>query len=121
MKQNEIDFQHPSILDQIRFYSLVVMAGILMVVAYQFGSPAYYLGWFAFFISAFSVAGNDAVQTVGTFIESKRTVHWILKLVVLGGIVVVIFLVLGFGTIPRFISDVWKVFRKFGNSISYNF
>ncbi|WP_061249087.1 hypothetical protein [Leptospira alstonii] len=92
MKQNEIDFQHPSILDQIRFYSLVATAGILMVVAYQFGSPAYYLGWFAFFISAFSVAGNDAVQTVGTFIESKRTVHWILKLAVLGGTVVVIFL-----------------------------
>ncbi|EJP15348.1 hypothetical protein LEP1GSC067_2730 [Leptospira interrogans serovar Lora str. TE 1992] len=73
MKQNEIDFQHPSIRDQIRFYSLVAISGILMIVSYQFGLSSYYLGWFAFFISAFSVAGNDAVQTVGTFIESKKT------------------------------------------------
>ncbi|EKN96941.1 hypothetical protein LEP1GSC014_0869 [Leptospira interrogans serovar Pomona str. Pomona] len=72
MKQNEIDFQHPSIRDQIRFYSLVTISGILMIVSYQFGLSSYYLGWFAFFISAFSVAGNDAVQTVGTFIESKK-------------------------------------------------
>lgn len=85
MKQNETDFQHPSTRDQIRFYSLVAIAGILMVVAYQFGSSSYYLGWFAFFISAFSVAGNDAVQTIGTFIESKKVVHWISKLIVLGG------------------------------------
>ncbi|EMI60807.1 hypothetical protein [Leptospira interrogans] len=93
MKQNEIDFQHPSIRDQIRFYSLVTISGILMIVSYQFGLSSYYLGWFAFFISAFSVAGNDAVQTVGTFIESKKNVHWISKLVVLGGTVIVIFLV----------------------------
>ncbi len=91
MKQNEIDFQHPSIRDQIRFYSLVTISGILMIVSYQFGLSSYYLGWFAFFISAFSVAGNDAVQTVGTFIESKKNVHWISKLVVLGGTVIVIF------------------------------
>lgn len=80
MKQNEIDFQHPSIRDQIRFYSLVTISGILMIVSYQFGLSSYYLGWFAFFISAFSVAGNDAVQTVGTFIESKKNVHWISRL-----------------------------------------
>ncbi|MDV6234340.1 hypothetical protein CH379_001680 [Leptospira ellisii] len=92
MKQNEIDFQHPSVRDQIRFYSLVVLAGILMVVAYKLGSPSYYLGWFAFLISAFSVAGNDAVQTVGTFIESKKTVHWIPKVAVLGGAIVLVFL-----------------------------
>ncbi|EMS85405.1 hypothetical protein [Leptospira noguchii] len=92
MKQNEIDFQHPSARDQIRFYSLVVIAGILMIVSYQFRLSSYYLGWFAFFISAFSVAGNDAVQTVGTFIESKKNVHWILKLVALGGTLILIFL-----------------------------
>ncbi|MBM9575940.1 hypothetical protein JWG45_02130 [Leptospira sp. 201903070] len=92
MKQNEIDFQHPTKRDQIRFYSLVAIAGILMVTAYKLGSPSYYLGWVAFFISAFSVAGNDAVQTVGTFIESKRTVHWIPKLAVLGGTIAIIFL-----------------------------
>ncbi|PJZ69813.1 hypothetical protein CH373_10695 [Leptospira perolatii] len=89
MKQT--DFQHPSFRDQIRFYSIVVLATLTMVLGYFYGIPSYYLGWFAFTISAFSVAGNDAVQTVGTFIESKKSVHWAPKLLALGGLLAVIF------------------------------
>ncbi|TGK07526.1 hypothetical protein EHO59_05330 [Leptospira semungkisensis] len=83
---NQIDFQHPSFKDQIRFYLIVLAAFLLMALGYYLGISSYALGWFAFCISAFSVAGNDAVQTVGTFIESKKAVHWFPKLAALGGL-----------------------------------
>ncbi|WP_039948606.1 hypothetical protein [Leptospira fainei] len=88
---NQIDFQHPSFRDQIRFYSLVCVAATLMISGYMYGFSSYYLGWFAFAISAFSVAGNDAVQTLGTFIESKKSVRWIYKVAALGGLLTLVF------------------------------
>ncbi|MFB5652736.1 hypothetical protein ACE5IS_19005 [Leptospira wolffii] len=88
---NQIDFQHPSFKDQIRFYSLVILAGLIMAAGYYLGISSYFLGWFAFCISAFSVAGNDAVQTVGTFIESKKAVHWFPKIAALGSLLAAVF------------------------------
>ncbi|TGK11393.1 hypothetical protein EHO60_03505 [Leptospira fletcheri] len=88
---NQIDFQHPSFRDQLRFYSFVFLAAALMISGYLSGVPAYYLGWFAFSISAFSVAGNDAVQTLGTFIESKKAVHWFYKFAALSGFLTLVF------------------------------
>ncbi|TGK01286.1 hypothetical protein EHQ53_08730 [Leptospira langatensis] len=87
---NQIDFQHPSFKDQIRFYLFVLAAFLLMTLGYYLGISSYVLGWFAFCISAFSVAANDGVQTVGTFIESKKVVHWFPKLAALGGLLVAI-------------------------------
>ncbi|WP_367897988.1 hypothetical protein AB3N61_15150 [Leptospira sp. WS58.C1] len=88
---NQIDFQHPTFKDQIRFYILVFLSFLVMSLGYYLGISSYILGWFAFCISAFSVAGNDAVQTVGTFIESKKSVHWFPKLAALGGILSLVF------------------------------
>jgi hypothetical protein len=88
----EVDYQNPSYRDQIRFYSWTLVATLGIVLGYFLGVPPYYLGWLAFCIAAFSVSGNDAVQTVGTFIESKKSVHWGLKISVLGGILVLVHL-----------------------------
>lgn len=52
--------------------------------------PLYYLGWIAFAISAFSVAGNDAIQTIGTFLESKKEISWLLKTLIFGLILVLV-------------------------------
>ncbi len=91
-KKEEVDYQHPSFKDQVRFFSItaVLVAGICL--GYLYGLPTYFLGWCSFAIAAFSVAGNDAVQTVGTFIESKKSVHWFRKLIVLGGLLVLVHL-----------------------------
>ena len=43
------------------------------------GLPHYYLGWLAFCLASFSIIGNDSIQTLGTFIESTKSVHWIPK------------------------------------------
>jgi hypothetical protein len=94
MKQTEeIDFQHPTLKDQIRFYlfTLLLLTGICL--GYYAGLPAYWLGWFSFAIAAFSVAGNDAVQTIGTFFESKKSVHWIQKLIVFGSLLSLVHLI----------------------------
>ncbi len=87
---NEVDYQNPSRRDQVRFFSFTALATLLVVLGYFWGIPMYYLGWISFAIAAFSVAGNDAVQTVGTFIESKKTVEWYKKLLVLGGLLVAV-------------------------------
>jgi len=86
IQNNEVDFQQPTQKDQIRFYlfSLSLVAGIC--AGYFLGMPSYWLGWLAFAIASFSVAGNDAVQTIGTFFESKKSVHWSQKLLVFGGL-----------------------------------
>lgn len=84
------DYQHPSLKEQARFFFITSLIGLAIVIAYLKGVPAYYLGWCAFAIAAFSVAGNDAVQTIGTFIESKKSVHWLPKLLVLGSLMVIV-------------------------------
>lgn len=53
--------------------------------------PHYYLGWIAFSISVLGVIGNDAVQTLGTFIENKRKVPWGLKLLMFGSLFAVLY------------------------------
>jgi hypothetical protein len=93
MKQNqEIDYQHPSKQDQIRFFAFTFVLVIGITLGYFLGIPRYYLGWFSFAIASFSVAGNDAVQTIGTFIESKKSVHWSQKILVFGGLLFVVHL-----------------------------
>ncbi|GBF42801.1 putative membrane protein [Leptospira ellinghausenii] len=87
MSQNqEIDYQHPTKQDQIRFFVFTFVLVIGITAGYFLGIPRYYLGWFSFAIASFSVAGNDAVQTIGTFIESKKSVHWLHKILVFGGL-----------------------------------
>jgi len=86
----EIDYQNPTSKDQIRFYLVTGFAALLITCGYFWGLPAYYLGWMAFAVATFSVAGNDAVQTVGTFIESKKSIHWLPKFAVLGGLLIVV-------------------------------
>ncbi|MCC5814985.1 MAG: hypothetical protein JJT78_09530 [Leptospira sp.] len=88
--QKYIDYQHPTSRDQWRFYLVTVLITGVIVAGYFLGLPPYYLGWIAFATATFSVAGNDAVQTVGTFIESKKSVHWIPKIALLGGLLVVV-------------------------------
>ena len=81
---------NPSFNDQVKFFSATALAAIVITVSYYIGVPHYFLGWMAFSVAAFSVAGNDAIQTVGTFIESKRKTHWIPKVVMLCGLLIVV-------------------------------
>ncbi|MBP9164753.1 MAG: hypothetical protein KBF99_16365, partial [Leptospiraceae bacterium] len=80
----------PSSKDQVKFFSATAFAAIIITVSYIMGVPHYFLGWMAFSVAAFSVAGNDAIQTVGTFIESKRKTHWVPKVVMLCGLLIVV-------------------------------
>lgn|GEM_PF-186584 len=80
----------PSSKDQVKFFSATAFAAIIITVSYLMGVPHYFLGWMAFSVAAFSVAGNDAIQTVGTFIESKRKTHWVPKVVMLCGLLIVV-------------------------------
>ncbi|MCT8333541.1 hypothetical protein NUH30_07635 [Leptospira sp. 85282-16] len=82
----EIDYQHPTKKDQVRFFVFTLFLVFTICAGYFLGFPRYYLGWFSFAIASFSVAGNDAVQTIGTFIESKKSVHWLQKILVFGGL-----------------------------------
>lgn len=59
-------------VDEVRFYSFTFFVALIIIAGYNLGIPNYYLGWLAFTVAAFSVAGNDAIQTIGTFIESKK-------------------------------------------------
>ncbi|MCK6381358.1 MAG: hypothetical protein L6Q54_08930 [Leptospiraceae bacterium] len=89
MKETQIiDYKNPTRKDQIRFYSFTFIASVLIVLGYFLNIPSYWLGWVAFTVAAFSVAGNDAIQTIGTFIESKSGVHWLPKLIILGGMLI---------------------------------
>ncbi|MCZ8157776.1 MAG: hypothetical protein O9264_16775 [Leptospira sp.] len=94
MKPTEnVDYQHPTFKDQVRFGLITGLLVTIICAGYFLGIPAYWLGWFSFAIAAFSVAGNDAVQTIGTFFESKKSVHWIEKLLVLGSLLVAVHLI----------------------------
>ncbi len=86
IQNEEIDYQHPSRKDQIRFSLFVSLLASGLCFGFFIGMPSYWLGWFAFAIAAFSVAGNDAVQTIGTFFESKKSVHWLTKFFAFGGL-----------------------------------
>lgn len=86
----DIDYQNPTGKDQVRFFLITSIVTCVIVLGYYLGLPSYYLGWFAFAVAAFSVAGNDAVQTIGTFIESKKSIHWFPKIAVLGGLLVLV-------------------------------
>jgi hypothetical protein len=77
--------------DNFSFYLVTLITAIVIIVLYFMNFPHYYLGWIAFAVAAFSVAGNDAIQTVGTFIESKKKVHWIPKVGMLCGLVLIVF------------------------------
>ncbi|TGL87566.1 hypothetical protein EHQ68_07415 [Leptospira congkakensis] len=92
----EIDYQHPTKKDQIRFFGFTLFLVLTICAGYFLGLPRYYLGWFSFAIASFSVAGNDAVQTIGTFIESKKSVHWLQKILVFGGLLFFVHLVAWF-------------------------
>ncbi|TGN18990.1 hypothetical protein [Leptospira idonii] len=91
-RKEEVDYQHPSKKDQFRFFSFTFLLVVGICLGYFAGLPHYWLGWFSFSIAAFSVAGNDAVQTIGTFFESKKSVHWFRKLLVLGGLLLIVHL-----------------------------
>lgn len=88
----EIDYQHPTKKDQVRFFAFTFFLVLTICAGYFLGIPRYYLGWFSFAIASFSVAGNDAVQTIGTFIESKKSVHWLQKIFVFGGLLFLVHL-----------------------------
>ncbi|MCW7469819.1 hypothetical protein [Leptospira kanakyensis] len=92
----EIDYQHPTKQDQIRFFGFTLFLVLTICAGYFLGLPRYYLGWFSFAIASFSVAGNDAVQTIGTFIESKKSVHWLQKILVFGGLLFFVHLIAWF-------------------------
>lgn len=72
--------------EEIRFYSFTFLVTILIIAGYNLGVPNYYLGWMAFTVAAFSVAGNDAIQTIGTFIESKKNSSFVPKILVFCGL-----------------------------------
>lgn len=97
MRNNEeVDYQHPSGKDQVRFFLGTALLLFMIGLGYFLGVPHYFLGWFSFAIASFSVAGNDAVQTIGTFFESKKSVHWIQKIFVFGGILIIVHLIAWF-------------------------
>ena len=81
----------PSSKDQVKFFSGTAFVAIIITISYLVGVPHYFLGWMVFAVAAFSVAGNDAIQTVGTFIESKRKVHWLPKMAMLCGLLIAVF------------------------------
>lgn len=88
--KSHTDYRHPNSRDQWRFFAGSAAVTILITVAYLMGAPAYWLGWAAFAVAAFSVAGNDAIQTVGTFIESKEELHWFPKVLFLAATLVAV-------------------------------
>lgn len=91
MQSNETEQKGYFYRDEKHFYLALVAVTVLMTAAYFLGMPSYYLGWAAFSLAALSVAGNDAIQTVGTFIESKKQVHWLPKMAMLGLTLIAVF------------------------------
>lgn len=77
--RSSTEYRNPSYADQWRFFGGTAAVTLLITGAYLMGAPSYWLGWAAFAVAAFSVAGNDAIQTIGTFIESKAKLHWFPK------------------------------------------
>lgn len=78
--------------DEVKFYSFTLMTALVIIIGYFSGVDSYYLGWIAFTVAAFSVAGNDAIQTIGTFIESKKEGKLLPKVVIFCGLLYVVHL-----------------------------
>ncbi len=91
MQSNETEQKGYFYRDEKHFYLALTAVTVLITAAYFMGMPSYYLGWAAFSLAALSVAGNDAIQTVGTFIESKKQVHWLPKMAMLGLTLIAVF------------------------------
>lgn len=85
-----VDYKHPSHREQQRFFAVTTFVALGITAGYFGGIAPYLLGWIAFAVAAYSVAGNDAIQTVGTFIESKEELHWFPKALFLSGILVIV-------------------------------
>ncbi|HNF14866.1 MAG TPA: hypothetical protein PK453_14450, partial [Leptospiraceae bacterium] len=92
MENSKNDYQNPTRSEQIRYFGILAAAAAVIIISYFMGIPHYYLGWMAFAVAAYSVAGNDAIQTVGTFIESKKHIHWIIKTAVFAGLLIIVHL-----------------------------
>lgn len=78
--------------DQVRFFIGIFLLTILIIVLYNLDFSNYVLGWIAFSIAAYSVAGNDAIQTIGTFIESKKGEKLFWKIFVFAGLLIIVHL-----------------------------
>lgn len=76
--------------DQFRFFTILFFITLAIVLLYHFDFSNYVLGWIAYSIAAYSVAGNDAIQTIGTFIESKKGKSLSLKILVFSGLMVIV-------------------------------
>lgn len=92
MEETKIDYQNPSKSDQIRYFGILAAVSAVIIISYFIGVPHYYLGWMSFAVAAYSVAGNDAIQTVGTFIESKKNINWVIKTGVFAGLLIIVHL-----------------------------
>ena len=79
-------------VDEVKFYSFTFLTAIVIIIGYFLGVDSYYLGWLAFTVAAFSVAGNDAIQTIGTFIESKKEGKLLPKVIIFCGLLYVVHL-----------------------------
>ncbi len=79
--------------DQIRFFTILFFITVGIIILYHLEFSNYVLGWIAYSIAAYSVAGNDAIQTIGTFIESKKGKNLYLKVFVFAGLMIVVHLI----------------------------
>lgn len=77
----------------LKFYLFQLFFIGILLSGYYFKVPVYFLGWIAFSISAFAVTGNDSIQTIGTFIESKQHISWQKKSMAVGSAFVILFLI----------------------------
>jgi hypothetical protein len=78
--------------DEVKFYFFTFFIALVIIIGYNFGLDSYYLGWIAFTVAAFSVAGNDAIQTIGTFIESKKGGTLLPKVIIFCGLLYIVHL-----------------------------
>jgi phosphate/sulfate permease len=78
--------------DEVKFYFFTFFIALVIIIGYKFGMDSYYLGWIAFTVAAFSVAGNDAIQTIGTFIESKKGGILLPKVIIFCGLLYIVHL-----------------------------
>jgi len=78
--------------DEVKFYFFTFFIALVIIIGYKFGLDSYYLGWIAFTVAAFSVAGNDAIQTIGTFIESKKGGILLPKVIIFCGLLYIVHL-----------------------------
>ena len=79
--------------NDLQFYLSITLITLAIIFAYFVGVPTKYIAWVSFVLAAMSVTGNDAIQTIGTFIESKKNTPVIYKIVVFCGILYVVHLI----------------------------